>query len=140
MARGWWFRFSFLAALTIAALMSVAPTVFNLNEKSSFPMKSKINLGLDLQGGLYMVLGIDFNKVYRDEIVGNGRKMINLLKEETIEARPGDLITSDSKDPKQSIVLSKETDAPRAKEIISKYLLTDLNLLEFTIEQNTHLN
>jgi preprotein translocase subunit SecD len=80
MARGWWFRFTFLAVLTLAATMSVIPTFFNLNEKSAFPVKSKINLGLDLQGGLYMVLGIDFNKVYKDEVTGNARKMVNLLK------------------------------------------------------------
>ena len=128
MARGWWFRFSFLAAITIAALMSVAPTFFNLSEKSSFPMKTKINLGLDLQGGLYMVLGIDFNKVYRDEIIGNGRKMITLLKDETIEAKIGDLITSDSKDPQQSVVLAKPTDADRAKDILSKYFGNTIRL------------
>jgi preprotein translocase subunit SecD len=121
MARGWWFRFTFLAALTIAALMSVTPTFLNLKEDSSFPLKSKINLGLDLQGGLYMVLGIDFNKVYRDEVVGNGRKMIKLLKEESIEVQLGDTITSDLKDPKQSITLVKPTDRDQAKEVISKY-------------------
>lgn len=128
MARGWWFRFSFLAALTIVALMSVAPTAFNLTEKSSFPMKSKINLGLDLQGGLYMVLGIDFNKVYRDEVIGNGRKMVNLLKEETIEAKIGDLVSSDAKDPKQAIVLTKATDVDRAKDILSKYFGNTIRL------------
>jgi preprotein translocase subunit SecD len=121
MARGWWFRFTFLAALTIAALMSVTPTFLNLKDDSSFPLKSKINLGLDLQGGLYMVLGIDFNKVYRDEVVGNGRKMIKLLKEESIEVQLGDTITSDLKDPKQSITLVKPTDRDQAKEVISKY-------------------
>jgi preprotein translocase subunit SecD len=128
MTRGWWFRFSFLAALTIVALMSVAPTAFNLSEKSSFPMKSKINLGLDLQGGLYMVLGIDFNKVYRDEVIGNGRKMVNLLKEETIEAKIGDLVSSDAKDPKQAIVLTKATDSDRAKDILSKYFGNTIRL------------
>ena len=121
MARGWWFRFTFLAALTIAALMSVTPTFFNLKDDSSFPLKTKINLGLDLQGGLYMVLGIDFNKVYRDEVVGNGRKMISLLKEENIEATIGDLVTADPKDPKQTIVLAKAIDADKAKTTFSKY-------------------
>jgi protein-export membrane protein SecD len=128
MARGWWIRFSLLAALTVVALMSVTPTFLNLNEKGSFPMKSKINLGLDLQGGLYMVLGIDFNKVYRDEVIGNGRKMVNLLKEETIEAQIGELITTDSQDPKQSVVLAKATDADRAKEILSKYFGNTIRL------------
>ena len=128
MARGWWIRFSLLAVFTIAALMSVTPTFFKLSEKSSFPLKTKINLGLDLQGGLYMVLGIDFNKVYRDEIVGSARKIQALLKEESIETKPGDLTLADIKDPKHSIVLAKPADAARAKEIISKYFNTTLRL------------
>ena len=128
MARGWWFRFTFLAVLTIAAIMSVTPTFFNLSEKSGFPVKTKINLGLDLQGGLYMVLGIAFNKVYRDEVVGNTRKMVNLLKEDGIEANAGDLTVADVKDPKQSVVLAKATDAEKAKDIISKYFGNTIRL------------
>jgi preprotein translocase subunit SecD len=128
MARGWWIRFSFLAVLVIAALMSVTPTFFKLSDKSSFPMKSKINLGLDLQGGLYMVLGIDFNKVYRDEILGNVRKIQSLLKDENIESTLGDLIVADVKDPKHSITLTNSTEAAKAKEIISKYFGTTLRL------------
>jgi protein-export membrane protein SecD len=128
MARGWWIRFSFLAVLIIAALMSVTPTFFKLSEKSAFPMKSKINLGLDLQGGLYMVLGIDFNKVYRDEILGNVRKIQSLLKDENIESTLGDLIVADVKDPKHSITLANSTEAAKAKEVISKYFGTTLRL------------
>ena len=128
MARGWWIRFSFLAVLVIAALMSVTPTFFKLSEKSAFPMKSKINLGLDLQGGLYMVLGIDFNKVYRDEILGNVRKIQSLLKDENIESTLGDLIVADVKDPKHSITLTNSTEAAKAKEVISKYFGTTLRL------------
>ena len=129
MARGWWIRFSLLAVFTLAALMSVTPTIFNLSEKSSFPVKSKINLGLDLQGGLYMVLGIDFNKVYRDEIVGNARKIQSLLKDENIESKVGDLIVADVKDPKHSIVLTNPEDREKAKERISKYFGNTLRLV-----------
>lgn len=128
MARGWWFRFTFLAALTIAACMSVTPTFFNLKDDSLFPMKTKINLGLDLQGGLYMVLGIDFNKVYRDEIVGDGRKMISLLKEEGIEAEVAEVITTDAKDPKQAIKLARALDTEKAKASIARYFGNNVRL------------
>ena len=129
MARGWWVRFLLLAALTVAALMSVTPTFFNLNEKSSFPMKTKINLGLDLQGGLYMVLGIDFNKVYRDEVVGYSRKIVSLLADEKIEAKLGDLIVADVKDPKHSIQLTNAADADKAKSVVSKFYGNTLRLV-----------
>jgi preprotein translocase subunit SecD len=68
MNRSWWYRFSFMLFLFVISVMAVIPTAFNFDEKSTFPVQSKINLGLDLQGGLYMVLGIDFKKVYADEM------------------------------------------------------------------------
>lgn len=129
MTRGWWVRFILLSALTVAALMSVTPTFFNLNEKSSFPLKTKINLGLDLQGGLYMVLGIDFNKVYRDEVVGYSRKIVSLLADEKIEAKLGDLIVADVKDPKQNIQLTNAADTDKAKSVVSKFYGNTLRLV-----------
>lgn len=115
MARGWWLRFSLLAIFVIASVMSVTPTFFNLKEDSSFPLKSKINLGLDLQGGLYMVLGIDFNKVYRDEITGYARKAVSVLKDAGIEASMGTVDVTDLGDPKHSIILAKESDQDKAE-------------------------
>ena len=128
MARGWWLRFSLLSVLILWALMSLTPTFLNLSEKSSFPLKSKINLGLDLQGGLYMVLGIDFNKVYKDEMVGNARKIISLLKDQGIEASSGELVLADPKDPKHTILLGKASDNEGAKDAVRKYFGTTLRL------------
>ncbi|MGK5085687.1 protein translocase subunit SecD [Bdellovibrionota bacterium FG-1] len=69
MSRNWWVKFVVLIFLTAMSVVYVFPTVANLDlEKTKFPFKQKINLGLDLQGGLYLVLGVDFNKVYRDVI------------------------------------------------------------------------
>lgn len=116
MVKGWWLRFSLLAALVIGATLSVIPTVFNLSDKSPFPIKTKINLGLDLQGGLYMVLGIDFNKVYRDEVTNYVRKAQGSLKQAGIESTLGDLSVSDAKDPKYSITIVKTTDVEAAKD------------------------
>ncbi len=115
MAKGWWMRFSLLIALVLAAAASVTPTLFNLSEKSAFPLKAKVNLGLDLQGGLYMVLGIDFNKVYRDEIVAYAKKAQMTLKEVGIDSTLGDLNSSDLKDPKHSLTITKSTDVDAAK-------------------------
>ncbi len=108
--------------------MSVTPTFFNLGEKSAFPVKSKINLGLDLQGGLYMVLGIDFNKVYRDEVTSYAKKSINVLKEAGIEATLGELNTKESRDPKYSIVITKSTDLDAAKSKVREFFGYPLRL------------
>jgi len=63
----WWAKLVLLVTLVATAGVYVYPTLANLNpETSKFPFKQKINLGLDLQGGLYLVLGVDFSKVNRD--------------------------------------------------------------------------
>ena len=82
--------------------------------------KRSINLGLDLQGGLYMILGIDFNKVYRDEIKGYARKFEYVLKDEEIKMSIGALDDSSVQDPKQTIVITDQADVERAKKVIRK--------------------
>ncbi len=121
MARGWWFRFSFLAFLIVLALAGTAPTFFGLKEEGSFPFKKKINLGLDLQGGLYMVLGIDFNKVYRDEVITYARKAQQTLKADGIDSTLGTSDTSDSKDPKYSLVITNSQDVEKARAKIKEF-------------------
>ncbi len=120
MARGWWFRFGFLSFLVVLALAGTAPTFFNMKEDSSYPMKKKINLGLDLQGGLYMVLGIDFAKVYRDEVLTYVRKSQQTLKADGIETSLGSLDTSDSQDPKHSLTVTNSQDLEKARARIKE--------------------
>lgn len=128
MAKGWLFRLSLLTVLVLASLMAMAPTFFNLKQESSFPVKSKINLGLDLQGGLYMVLGIDFNKVYREEVISYARKAVATLKESGIESTVGTLEATDPMDPRHSIILTKETDRELAKEKLREFYNYPLRL------------
>jgi len=128
MAKGWLFRFSLLAVLVVASLMAVAPTILNLKQESDFPVKSKINLGLDLQGGLYMVLGIDFNKVYREEVIGYARKAVATLKDSGIDSTVGTLDAGDPLDPRHSIILTKESDREAAKEKLREFYNYPLRL------------
>jgi preprotein translocase subunit SecD len=82
MTRGWWGKLLLLAFLVVLSAVYVFPTVANLDlEKTKFPFKQKINLGLDLQGGLYLVLGVDFNKVYKDVVA----RQANSLRERLTE-------------------------------------------------------
>ncbi len=118
MKTNWWVRFSVLLVLIAAAVIVLLPTVMKFDENGSYPVKSKINLGLDLQGGLYMVLGIDFKKVYRDEIQTSARKIESLLKDEEIGISIGALDASDALDPKQTLSLAKASDMDNAKKKI----------------------
>ena len=66
--------------------MMIIPTALDFSEETDFPVKSKITLGLDLQGGLYMILGIDFNKVYEEEVKGYARRIAYVLNKEELKA------------------------------------------------------
>ncbi len=100
MSRSWWGRFCLLLFFIVLSVVYVFPTVSNLDlEKTKFPFKQKINLGLDLQGGLYMVLGVDFNRVFKDTVerkssqlvARSGEKGIVLTNTKVItEGLPGD--------------------------------------------------
>lgn len=121
MKGSFWLRTLFLVGVLTWAVMSLIPTFFNLKEESSYPLKSKINLGLDLQGGLYMVLGIDFNKVYRDEISSYARRMQQYLSDEEVEAKLGGLELADKEDPRHSLVFNSSADVEKAKAKIKEF-------------------
>ena len=130
MNRSWWYRFSFFLIILVIGIMTIIPTVLNFNpEKSSFPVKSKINLGLDLQGGLYMVLGIDFKKVFSDEVKNLVSKAQATLKDESgINAELGEINKADEFDPSHSLVFKSSADVERAKDIIQEFYKYNLRI------------
>lgn len=88
MSRSWWAKCLFLVFISILSAVYVYPTVAGLDlEKTRFPFKQKINLGLDLQGGLYLVLGVDFNKVYRDVADRQSVSLKGRLSEKALTAK-----------------------------------------------------
>tara|TARA_Y100001936_G_C16089513_1_gene684778 strand:+ start:1681 stop:3330 length:1650 start_codon:yes stop_codon:yes gene_type:complete len=110
--------------------MAVIPTFFGFDpEKSEFPVKSKINLGLDLQGGLYMVLGIDFNKVYRDEVKNYIKKVEKTLADEGIGSQIGELSVIDPEDPKHTLTLSNVGQLEAATDKIDEFYSFPLRLV-----------
>src|ERR1700729_1530454 len=85
MGRSWWWKFALLVFFTVLSTVYVYPTVANLNlDTTKFPFKQKINLGLDLQGGLYLVLGVDFNKVFKDVADRQSSSLKDRLKEKGV--------------------------------------------------------
>ncbi|WP_127716045.1 protein translocase subunit SecD [Halobacteriovorax sp. HLS] len=121
MKRSWWYRFIFLLLVAVTSVVMILPTTMDFHEESNYPVKSKINLGLDLQGGLYMILGIDFKKVYKEEVEGYARKISNLLKDEGILATNGELDVADELDPKISLVLANASDMSKVKDKIHEF-------------------
>lgn len=71
---------STLALLGLAvALVWVLPNVMNVEKISWWPSKNKLNYGLDIQGGLHLVMGADMDGV----ITETTNRMVPSLREET---------------------------------------------------------
>tara|TARA_R110000868_G_scaffold61524_3_gene186984 strand:- start:34526 stop:36232 length:1707 start_codon:yes stop_codon:yes gene_type:complete len=136
MKRSWWTRFTFLLVVTLVSVMMIMPTFVKFSEDSSYPVKSKINLGLDLQGGLYMILGIDFKRVYKDEVTNYARKIEFVLKDQGITTKIGELNNEDPDDPNHSIILSNTGEIDKAKDTIREYFP---GILRLTGEKGTEL-
>lgn len=131
----WWFSFSFLLIIAAVSIMSLVPTVNPIDEESSYPFKSKINLGLDLQGGLYMVLGIDFNKVYRDETRSMGTKLLFVLEDNGMKGEVDSVDTTTPEDPRVTITVT-QGDLELAKEKLREY---NSNVMRLTGEDGNRL-
>lgn len=68
-----------LAGIGIAtSLVWVLPNLVNFGEKSWWPSTQKLNYGLDIQGGLHLVMGVDVEGVVRESIT---RLMVSIKTE-----------------------------------------------------------
>ncbi len=128
MKTSWWVRFSVLLVFVVLSVLVLLPTMMHFDENGHYPIKSKINLGLDLQGGLYMIMGIDFKKVYRDEVKTYARKIEMVLKEQDITMTPGNLDESDPMDPKIGLTLGKASDNEAAKKKIKEFFAGNVRI------------
>lgn len=128
MKRSWWYRFIGLIFFTVIAIMAVLPTFMDFKEESSYPIKSKISLGLDLQGGLYMILGIDFKKVYKDEVITYGRRIEGVMSDEGVTLDAGAIDESDPLDPKITLNMANATDVKAVNAKVHEFFNTVLRI------------
>lgn len=133
MERSWWGKFALLVCVVLFAGAHVYPTVANLDlTTTKFPVKHKVNLGLDLQGGLYMVMGVDFNKVYKDVLDRQMASLQDRLKEKNLTPKTLQHVTSGfSADDSR---ISFEFDPARHDEI-HKLIKDEYWTLRFTQDQ-----
>lgn len=137
MKRSWWIRFMLMVVISGISLISIIPTVMDHDSESQFPVKSKISLGLDLQGGLYMILGIDFQKVFRDEVTSYGRRLEMLFKDQAdVTATLGDLNMEDLADPKLTLNFTRTDDKDRSRDLMREFYP---GMLRITAEAETSL-
>ena len=121
MSRSWWMRFSLLVFFIVVAFVHVFPTLANLDlETTKFPFKKKVNLGLDLQGGLYMVYGVDFKKVYRETLDRTVTGLKGDLEKANIAFKFSEIDSTIEENPNVKLTFDAGLDA-KVKELYEKH-------------------
>ncbi|MFH1729699.1 MAG: protein translocase subunit SecD [Pseudomonadota bacterium] len=101
MAKWWWTKVSLVIIAILFSVYYLIPTITNWNKmgadfstvdtESSFFPKELIKLGLDLQGGIHLVLGVDVNVALENEITRIGDNMKEYLKKDSIFVKNVDI-------------------------------------------------
>src|SRR6184192_1457344 len=128
MDRAWYWKAGFIVAVTVGALYALVPswTYFQLpddqrNEAGVFEQhrpgwaltKRHLNLGLDLQGGIHLVMGVEVDRAVREKAVRRAEEISAELERKEIKG-------ADVKgDPDTGIVTVNAPDVGKAKNLIT---------------------
>jgi len=129
MDRGWYWKAGFIVAVTLVAIWALVPSVtyFRLpaserNESSVFenarpkwaPAKH-LNLGLDLQGGIHLVMGVEVDRAVREKAVRRAEELAAEMDRKGIKG-------ADVRgDPDTGIVSVTAPDVGKAKDVLAEY-------------------
>lgn len=122
-----------LAILGVVAVVVVLGPNFVNTEKTWWPTSRKLNYGLDIQGGLHLVMGVDVAGVVREQAT---RQVAGLKAEFQRENIPvADVVVTK---PDAGEMEIRGADAARIKEYMSTRYSTMLQLLSETPEALTY--
>ncbi len=87
MEKGWWYKFWFTLIVVIISLVYLVPTFMGENTPLWYKSLNdrRIRLGLDLQGGMHLVLGVDLDKAISDKADAFAGDLESILKEKGLE-------------------------------------------------------
>ena len=111
-------RIYVVPAVIILALVYISPTIdMQLNDKEQPDMwpGKKINLGLDLQGGMHLVLEVETKKAVEAHMERVSDELRSMLRKERLRHKGINLI-----DGKQISVTVKEGDVDSLNNLLNK--------------------
>ncbi|MCZ0932662.1 MAG: protein translocase subunit SecD, partial [Oligoflexia bacterium] len=121
-------RFVILSVSFLLGLIYLTPNFISLKDLSWWPSKNKLVYGLDIQGGLHLVLSADVDEIVQERLNRQGIDIKSALAKEDIKTS---LSTSSKKPFFLFLKLEKEEDRNRAVEWIKKSRFSsNLQILE----------
>jgi preprotein translocase subunit SecD len=127
MDRAWYWKAGFIAAVALFAVYALIPSVtyFKLpaqerNEAGVFEQHRPkwaparhLNLGLDLQGGIHLVMGVEVDRAVREKAVRRAEEIAAELERKDVK---GAVVKGD---PDTGIVIVQAPDLGKAKSLVS---------------------
>jgi len=111
-------KFWLIITVFIGALMGAAPNFTSVPSWWPASMSQPLNLGLDLKGGIHLVVDVDIDKVVAQQVSDNINTIRRALREEKVRYKK---LNSDATS--VSVVLKKEGDAHVAAKILKKVMV-----------------
>lgn len=100
----------------VLALIWVMPNLVNVSENSWWPSKQKLNYGLDIQGGLHLVMGVDVDGVVKEST----SRMMTAMKADLAKEQVENAVVKSEKPETGEITISGAS--AEAKKKIEKVL------------------
>ena len=132
MGRKWWTKFSLVFVLILFSVIYLLPTFCNLQSLPSWLQKilpkGQLQLGLDLQGGLHIVMGIDPKEVLRQ----HSDLLVEQLRDDLAPQVSDSLEVARVKDSSNILVkYGPQDDLKKIRKIIRNYGSYNYQVFEF---------
>jgi preprotein translocase subunit SecD len=118
MERGWWWKAALYGVVTVLAVLYLVPTLVPEEKQPRFireHFQKKIQLGLDLQGGLHLVYAVNINKAVSDKVDRLSSEIEDRLRRDKGVNDVNVNRTDDEKAGRFDIVLTFKNPADQAK-------------------------
>ncbi|RME15882.1 MAG: hypothetical protein D6797_05700, partial [Bdellovibrio sp.] len=120
-------RWAVIIIVLVVAILWNVPNFMNVDPEKWFT-KDKLRYGLDIQGGLHLVMGVDVEGVVREKIAREVKNIKEELKKKNIAFQS---VEVSSKDPTQIHIMESSADSAKTiKEFIEKNYAGVLQVLE----------
>ena len=129
MNKGLKIKLGFCVFLTLISIWLLCPTFWSLanpdkaHQPPSWMPNTAMKLGLDLQGGVHMVMGVDLDKVVADQLTSTGNQLRKSLEKDGIT-------TVTTKTLPATFELDIVTNSAEEKEKVSAKLQKEFSILE----------
>ncbi|HID37647.1 MAG TPA: protein translocase subunit SecD [Ghiorsea sp.] len=130
-------KFWLIITVLIGAVMGATPNLTTVPSWWPASMSQPLNLGLDLKGGIHLVIDVDIEKVISQQVSDNINMIRRTLREEKIRYRK-----LDSNATQVIVTLKKADDVNQAERLLTEAMVgydveqLDDNTLVFTISES----